>query len=228
MEENKKKYVDENSLSHINLKLKTKLDGIEAGANKTVVDSTLSDTSTNAIQNKAVKAELDKKVNAETGKGLSTNDLTDELKAKILSAGDSTFSGDYNDLTNKPDLSIYGNKIESVKVNGVAQTITDKAVNIAVPTNNNQLTNGAGYQTASQVETAISAKGYQTASQVNSAIEKVVGTAPEALDTLKELADALNNDPGFASSMTTELSKKVNSSDLVAMTNDEIDAIMTL
>ncbi len=187
-----------------------------------------------------IKLKLSGKVDKVEGKGLSTNDLTDELKAKILSAGDSSFSGNYNDLTNKPDLSVYGNKIESVKVNGVAQTITDKAVNIAVPTNNSELTNGAGYQTASQVETAISAKGYQTASdvetaitskgyqtanQVNTAIEKVVGTAPEALDTLKELADALNNDPDFASSMTTELAKKVNTTDLVEVTNAEIDEI---
>lgn len=41
---------------------KTKLEAIEEGANKTVVDSTLSDTSTNPIQNKLVKSELDKKV----------------------------------------------------------------------------------------------------------------------------------------------------------------------
>lgn len=38
------------------------------------------------------------------GYGLSKNDLTDELKAKILAAGDSTFSGDYDDLENKPAI----------------------------------------------------------------------------------------------------------------------------
>ena len=47
---------------------KKKLDEIAAGANKTTVDSTLSATSTNPVQNKAVKAELDKKV---TGAGLT-------------------------------------------------------------------------------------------------------------------------------------------------------------
>ena len=41
------------------------------------------------------------------------------------------------------------NKIETIKVNGTAQTITSKAVDISVPTNNNQLTNGAGYITNS-------------------------------------------------------------------------------
>lgn len=41
------------------------------------------------------------------------------------------------------------NVIETVKVNGTALTPSNKAVDISVPTNNNQLTNGAGYITAS-------------------------------------------------------------------------------
>lgn len=45
--------------------LKGKLDNIEAEANKTVVDASLSGSSTNPVQNKAVKAELDKKVDLE-------------------------------------------------------------------------------------------------------------------------------------------------------------------
>ena len=40
---------------------KTKLDGIEAGANKTIVDATLDASSTNPVQNKAVKAAIDAK-----------------------------------------------------------------------------------------------------------------------------------------------------------------------
>ena len=35
-----------------------------------------------------------------------------------------------------------------------------------IPTNNNQLTNGAGYQTSAQVETAITNKGYTTMTAV--------------------------------------------------------------
>lgn len=44
---------------------KTKLDGIAQGANKTVVDDKLSSTSTNPVQNKAVKGALDDKANSE-------------------------------------------------------------------------------------------------------------------------------------------------------------------
>ena len=38
------------------------------------------------------------------GKGLSTNDLTDELVQKINNAGASDFSGDYDDLNYKPSI----------------------------------------------------------------------------------------------------------------------------
>ena len=44
-----------------------------------------------------------------------------------------------------------GGKIDTIKVNGVAQPIANKEVDITVPTNNNQLANGAGYITASDV-----------------------------------------------------------------------------
>ena len=43
---------------------KAKLDGIATGANKTVVDSVLSSTSTNPVQNKVIKAALDAKPNS--------------------------------------------------------------------------------------------------------------------------------------------------------------------
>lgn len=63
---------------------------------------------------------------------------------------------------------------------------------------------------------------YQSASQVDARIQEVVAAAPEALDTLKELADALGNDPNFAGTVTTELAKKANSIDVY--TKEEADA----
>lgn len=62
---------------------KNKLSGIEAQANKTVVDSELSSSSLNPVQNKVVKAALDNKVNNVSGKGLSTEDFTTELLTKL-------------------------------------------------------------------------------------------------------------------------------------------------
>lgn len=48
-----------------------------------------------------------------------------------------------------------------------------------------------------------------TKSETDIRIQAVVAAAPEALDTLKEIADSLNNDADFAGTMTKELSKKV-------------------
>jgi hypothetical protein len=46
---------------------------------------------------------------------------------------------------------------------------------------------------------------FQNEEQVNAAIQKIVGSAPEVLDTLKEIADALGNDPNFAATITRKL-----------------------
>lgn len=46
---------------------KTKLDGVATGANKTIVDSALSSTSTNPVQNKVVNNELSKKLSLSGG-----------------------------------------------------------------------------------------------------------------------------------------------------------------
>ena len=54
------------------------------GAGTTItVDAELSATSENPVQNKAIKAALDKKVDKVEGKGLSTNDYTDAEKAEV-------------------------------------------------------------------------------------------------------------------------------------------------
>ena len=60
-----------------------KLNGIATGANKTIVDSTMSDTSTNPVQNKIIKAALDGKV--PTSRKVNGKALTGDI---TLSAGD--------------------------------------------------------------------------------------------------------------------------------------------
>lgn len=51
----------------------------------------------------------------------------------------------------------------------------------------------------------INDSGFQTEEEVNAAIQKIIGSAPEVLDTLKEIADALGNDPHFAATITKKL-----------------------
>jgi hypothetical protein len=55
--------------------------------------------------------------------------------------------------------------------------------------------------------------GYQTEAEVEAAIQKIIGSAPEVLDTLEEIAKALGDDPNFATTITKKLAaitEKVN------------------
>ncbi len=84
-----------------------------------------------------------------------------------------------------------------------------------VPTKVSELENDLGFQNEAQVDGKIK-------EAIDARIQEVVAAAPEALDTLKELADALGNDPDFAGTVTTELAKKANSIDVY--TKEEADA----
>lgn len=88
---------------------KTKLDGIAQGANKTVVDTALSSTSTNPVQNKAVKAALDGKSDSDHthnyagssspgGAATSANKLATARTITLAGAvnGSATFDGSKN------------------------------------------------------------------------------------------------------------------------------------
>ena len=158
------------------------------------------------------------------------NNLTNALVTKINNAGDSSFSGSYNDLTNKPSL-------DGTTISGA---LTKASLGIAstsdIPTNNNQLTNGAGYQTASQVN-----------SLILSAIAGIQGISYSIVATLPATGEAgviylisnsgsnsnvydeyiyVNN--GFEKIGTTDidLTGFVQTTDLVAITNNEIDTIV--
>ena len=67
---------------------KTKLDGIATGANKTIVDSALSSTSTNPVQNKVVNTALGKKLS------LSGGTMTGALTTKGIKLTSGTDYGD--------------------------------------------------------------------------------------------------------------------------------------
>lgn len=80
----------------------TKLNNIEYGANKTIVDTSINSTSTNPVQNKAIYTELNKKVDKVAGKQLSTNDFTNAYKNKIDNISTVGITNNYNDLDNLP------------------------------------------------------------------------------------------------------------------------------
>ena len=76
----------------------------------------------------------------------------------------------------------------------------------AVPTNVSDFTNDANYQTETDV---------------NNAIKAVVGAAPEALDTLEEIAKKLKDGDDVVAALTATVSAKANSADVYTKT--EID-----
>lgn len=128
---------------------RTKLSGIAAGANKTVVDTAMSSTSTNPVQNKAVNSALGNKVDKVTGKGLSTNDYTTDEKTKLagIAAGankythptshpasmitglaDVATTGSYNDLSDKPTaMTPKAHTHAQSDVTGLATALSGKA-----------------------------------------------------------------------------------------------------
>lgn len=113
------------------------------------------------------KSALRGKVDKIDGKGLSTNDLTTELKKG--------YDGAVTDVANLKKVGAEKNVIVGVKVNGTVQTPdSNRQVDISVPTEADiaKKIEAYGYQTSTQVNTAITSKGYQTAAQVEDAITK--------------------------------------------------------
>ena len=75
----------------------------------------------------------------------------------------------------------------------------------------------AEIQTGGQVDLS----GYATEAYVQQQLEALIGGAPEALDTLKELSAALGDNADFASTMTQELAKKVDKAEGQRLITDE-------
>ncbi|EDV9723272.1 hypothetical protein NU50_004848, partial [Salmonella enterica subsp. salamae] len=65
-----------------------------------------------------------------------------------------------------------------------------------------------GTPTAPTPPLSISNKQIANTEYVQSAVAALVGSSPEALDTLAELAEALGNDPNFATTMLNALAGK--------------------
>lgn len=94
-----------------------------------------------SVSTEEMNTALGDKVDKVSGKQLSTNDFTNDYKSKV----DGIASG------------AQVNVIESVKVNGTAQAISAKSVNITVPTKTSQLTNDSSFATQTYVNQQIGA-----------------------------------------------------------------------
>ena len=89
--------------------------------------------------------------------------------------------------------------------------IEGAVVDLMVKTSADNVTVDASGKTlaAQLAEIITDVAGKATPADIDTRINALVGAAPQALDTLKEIADALNNDPDFAATITTQLAGKV-------------------
>ncbi|ECZ3383068.1 prophage tail fiber N-terminal domain-containing protein [Salmonella enterica subsp. enterica serovar Bareilly] len=84
-----------------------------------------------------------------------------------------------------------------------------------------------GTPTAPTPETTAAGIEIATAAFVAAKVAQLVGSAPEALDTLKELADALGNDPNFATTVLNKLSgKQPLDETLTALSGKSVDGLI--
>lgn len=113
------------------------------------------------------------KVDKEEGKGLSENDFTDEDKEKL------------DDIEEGAQENI----IEVVKRNGVALPVTDKTVDIAVPTTTSSLTNDSGYIT-NEVDDLVN---YYDKDETDTLIATEAETRDAADLNLQEQIDAISS-----------------------------------
>lgn len=128
-------------------------------------------------------------------------------------------------------------KIDIIKVNGTEQTVTNKTVEISVPTNNSQLANGAGYQTASDVNAlianalgdiqGISISIVQALPETGEAgvlyfVTNPDGENPNSYDEYIWLGTAYEK----IGAIDLDLTGYLKSSEVAAITNAEIDTII--
>lgn len=110
------KSILDNTTASFTTALKTKLDGIEAGANKTTVDTALSSTSTNPVQNKVVTSALNtiptKTSDLTNDSGFTTNKgtvtsvavkMNGTTKGTVTSSGTIDLGTVITSLPNHPD-----------------------------------------------------------------------------------------------------------------------------
>ena len=107
----------------------TKLSGIETGAQVNTIESISVDNSTLTITNKSVNIDLSGKVDKVNGKGLSTEDYTTAEQTKLGGI----------------ETGAQVNIIEDVKVNNTSLTITNKSIDITIPTKITDLTNDSDF-----------------------------------------------------------------------------------
>ena len=196
---------------------KEKLAGIETGANKTIVDSALSSTSANPVQNKiintkfdSIQADIDSKVDAVAGKGLSTNDLTATLKSNY----DAAYT--HSQQAHAPS-GAEKNVIIGIQKNGTDLTVNSstRKVNITVPTKTSDLTNDSNFATTTDLDAKVdkvTGKGLST--------NDYTTTEKDKLAAIENGANKTVIDTTLSSTSTNPVQNKVINTKINSMKSD--------
>ena len=120
--------------------------------------------------------------------------LPDDTEIPVVPTNIGAFDNDVGYLTQHQSLADYPKKTELANV-ATSGDYTDLINTPTIP----------------------STEGLATETYVQNKIAEVVNSAPGTLDTLNELAQALGNDPNFATTMATELGKKANTANLATV-----------
>ena len=132
----------------------------------------------------------------------STQQLLSVPYALYANEAGNSFSGNYNDLTNKPTIPAAANNatLTIQRNNSTVGTFTadassDKTVNISVPTTTSELTNNSGYITADQLNALFNAMNSRMDSlqTVLSAQNVEIASLSNTVDSLGAYADSLGN-----------------------------------
>ena len=132
----------------------------------------------------------------------STQQLLSVPYALYANEAGNSFSGNYNDLTNKPTIPAAANNatLTIQRNNSTVGTFTadassDKTVNISVPTTTSELTNNSGYITADQLNALLNAMNSRMDSlqTVLSAQNVEIASLSNTVDSLGAYADSLGN-----------------------------------
>ena len=228
------KYLDENGLLYYNQKLNTKFERkVDKDGNKVLSDVNFTsayETKLKGLENYTLPT-----ASAETLGGIKVGAGLQISEQGTLSAtgGGTADSVAWENVQDKP-TTIAGYGITDAKINN--KTITLGANTVTVPTDNNQLTNGAGYQTASDVSSAISSAIGDITGIEYQIVEDLPGTGEKGVIYLISNDGSGQNiydeyiwtGTAFEKIGTTDvdLSNYWSKTDLVAIQNNEIDTIM--
>lgn len=147
----------------------------------------------------------------------TAQDLKNEIDGKIAnnSLHSVATSGNYSELNGKPNLDIYETIENATNKYQPKGTYVESSALHTVATSGNyddlaNLPNLTQYETVEGARANYQPIGdYATKSEVNTKIQDIIGTAPENLNTLQELAQALENDPNKIGTIISQLSGKL-------------------